>query len=86
VGVAGKVFTAVAEAGVNVRMISQGASEINISFVAHEDEVAAAVRHLHEVFFESGAAVVERRAAASVKAGASVMAARNRAQARQRVN
>src|SRR5580698_6022753 len=32
-GIAASVFTTVAAAGVNIRMISQGASEINISFV-----------------------------------------------------
>ena len=38
-GIAASVFTTVAEAGVNVRMISQGASEINISFVIKESDV-----------------------------------------------
>ena len=32
-------------------MISQGASEINISFVIEEDDVDETVRTLHEVFF-----------------------------------
>src|SRR5437764_3720238 len=50
-GVAASVFNTVAEAGVNIRMISQGASEINISFVVSEDEVPKAVRRLHEYFF-----------------------------------
>jgi aspartate kinase len=52
-GVLAKVFTAVAEGGINVRMVSQGASEINISFVIEEDDVAEAVRRLHARFFES---------------------------------
>jgi aspartate kinase len=50
-GIAASVFNAVAEAQVNVRMISQGASEINISFVVSESDVPRAVRHLHEHFF-----------------------------------
>jgi len=50
-GIAASVFNTVAEAGVNVRMISQGASEINISFVISEADVAKAVHHLHEHFF-----------------------------------
>jgi aspartate kinase len=54
-GVLAKVFTAVAEGGVNVRMVSQGASEINISFVIEEADVAEAVRHLHARFFETPA-------------------------------
>ncbi len=48
-GIAGKVFTAVQH--VNVRMISQGASEINMSFMIEEDDVPEAVRSLHEAFF-----------------------------------
>jgi aspartate kinase len=50
-GIAASVFNTVAEANVNVRMISQGASEINISFVVSESDVPKAVRHLHEHFF-----------------------------------
>ena len=50
-GVAASVFNTVAESGVNIRMISQGASEINISFVVQESDVPKAVRHLHDHFF-----------------------------------
>ena len=50
-GVAGKVFTAVGH--VNVRMISQGASEINMSFMIEEEDVEEAVRALHAAFFSS---------------------------------
>jgi aspartate kinase len=50
-GIAASVFNNVAEAGVNIRMISQGASEINISFVIQESDVPRAVRHLHGRFF-----------------------------------
>jgi aspartate kinase len=53
-GIAASVFNTVAEAGVNIRMISQGASEINISFVVSESDVPKAVRHLHEHFFPAG--------------------------------
>lgn len=48
-GIAGKVFTAVGH--VNVRMISQGASEINMSFMIEEEDVEEAVRALHQAFF-----------------------------------
>ncbi len=48
-GVAAKVFAALGD--INVRMISQGASEINITFVINEDDVPEAVRRLHSVFF-----------------------------------
>ncbi|ACO33167.1 MULTISPECIES: lysine-sensitive aspartokinase 3 [Acidobacterium] len=48
-GIAGRVFTAVKD--VNLRMISQGASEINMSFMIEEDDVEEAVRALHAEFF-----------------------------------
>jgi aspartate kinase len=58
-GIAASVFNTVAEAGVNIRMISQGASEINISFVIKESDVPRAVRHLHNRFFPSHGASVK---------------------------
>ncbi len=48
-GIAAQVFGALGD--INVRMISQGASEINITFVIDEDDVPEAVRRLHRVFF-----------------------------------
>ncbi|MCI0348130.1 MAG: aspartate kinase, partial [Acidobacteriales bacterium] len=48
-GVAAKLFSAIPE--VNVHMISQGASEINITFVIDEDEVEKTVQQLHRTFF-----------------------------------
>ncbi len=48
-GIAAKVFSAIGD--VNIRMISQGASEINISFVIDEADVPAVVTRLHEAFF-----------------------------------
>jgi aspartate kinase len=48
-GVAAQVFTALDD--INVRMISQGASEINITFVIDEADVPEAVRRLHKRFF-----------------------------------
>src|SRR5438067_2651263 len=50
-GIAASVFNTIASAGVNIRMISQGASELNISFVIRESDVPKAVRHLHAQFF-----------------------------------
>ncbi|MHA2060866.1 MAG: aspartate kinase [Candidatus Sifarchaeia archaeon] len=49
-GVAAKVFQAVAQKGVNVRMIAQGSSELNISFVVKEKDGGLAVRALHKAF------------------------------------
>jgi aspartate kinase len=48
-GIAGQVFGAISH--VNVRMISQGASEINMSFMIDEEDVEEAVRSLHAHFF-----------------------------------
>ena len=48
-GIAGQVFGAISH--VNVRMISQGASEINMSFMVNEEDVEEAVRSLHNKFF-----------------------------------
>ncbi|HEU5340343.1 lysine-sensitive aspartokinase 3 [Edaphobacter sp.] len=48
-GIAGRVFGAVSH--VNLRMISQGASEINMSFMIDEEDVEEAVRSLHQAFF-----------------------------------
>jgi aspartate kinase len=50
-GMAAQVFQAVRH--VNVRMISQGASEINMSFMIEEDDADEAVRSLHAAFFKN---------------------------------
>jgi aspartate kinase len=49
-GIAGRVFTAVAKQGINIRMIAQGSSEINISFVIKEKDRSKAVVALHNEF------------------------------------
>jgi aspartate kinase len=48
-GVAGRIFGSLRN--VNLRMISQGASEINVGVVVEEHDVAAAVSALHCEFF-----------------------------------
>lgn len=48
VGIAGKMFTTLAEAGINLEMISQGASEINISCVIDERDALKALNVLHQ--------------------------------------
>jgi len=57
IGVAASVFSVLAKNGVNVHMISQGASEINISFVVEEEDVPKAVKQLHAHFFSQEAVV-----------------------------
>jgi len=49
-GIAAQVFAAIRH--INVRMISQGASEINMSFMIEEDDADEAVRSLHAAFFK----------------------------------
>jgi len=53
IGTAARVFSAVAKVGVNVRMISQGASEINIAFLVDNNDIGSAVKTLHAEFFET---------------------------------
>ncbi len=49
-GVAARMFGAVARKGVNIHMIAQGSSELNISFVVKEVDGEKAVRAIHEEF------------------------------------
>ncbi len=53
VGVAGKFFSSLALAGVNIRAIAQGSSERNISAVIASSDAVKAERALHTVFFMS---------------------------------
>ena len=48
-GIAARVFGILTD--VNIRMISQGASEINLTFVIDENDVPAVVQRLHGAFF-----------------------------------
>jgi aspartate kinase len=49
-GVAAKVFGAVAKHGINVIMITQGSSELNLAFVVNDSDCDEAVRALHDEF------------------------------------
>jgi len=49
-GVAARVFNAVAKQGINVRMIAQGSSELNISFVVKEKDSEKAIQAIHKEF------------------------------------
>ena len=67
VGIAASIFATIAAAGINVHMISQGASEINVGFVIEDNDVPEAVRQLHRVFFEAASSThVDVRPLASV--------------------
>lgn len=44
-------FDALADEGINVQMISQGASKVNISIIVDQDEAERAVKILHAAYF-----------------------------------
>lgn len=48
-----KAFHVMRTNGVNVQMISQGASKVNISLIVNDNEAEQCVRALHKSFFES---------------------------------
>lgn len=50
-GIAADIFAALKSASVNVLMISQGASKINIALMIDNRDIEAAVRALHKTFF-----------------------------------
>ncbi|MBI2126865.1 MAG: aspartate kinase [Thaumarchaeota archaeon] len=54
-GVASRLFGAVAKKHINVRMIAQGSSELNISFVVSESDCDEVVRTIHDEFKLSAA-------------------------------
>ena len=49
-GVASRIFNTQAKNGINIRMIAQGSSELNISFVVKEHDGKAAVQAIHDEF------------------------------------
>ncbi|CAN6165888.1 unnamed protein product [Urochloa humidicola] len=54
-----KAFNVLRRNGVNVQMISQGASKVNISLVVHDSEAKQCVQALHSAFFENGFSEVD---------------------------
>lgn len=53
IGVAGKMFNALAKNGINIRAIAQGSSELNISAVVGKVSEKKAINALHDAFFLS---------------------------------
>jgi aspartate kinase len=49
-GTAGRTFSALGKAGINVMMITQGSSEVNISFIVRQQDGPRAVKVLHDEF------------------------------------
>lgn len=52
VGTAGRMFSSLAQGGINIEMISQGASEINISCVIREEDAEKGLQVVHRMFLE----------------------------------
>lgn len=57
-GVAGKLFSALGKEGINIVAISQGSSELNISFVINSVDEEKALNLIHDAFFLSEASTV----------------------------
>jgi aspartokinase/homoserine dehydrogenase 1 len=51
-GISGRLFSALGKNGVNIRAISQGSSERNITAVINSADVKKAINVIHEAFFE----------------------------------
>lgn len=51
-GTAGRIFSALAHANVNVRMIDQGSSELNIIIGVSDDDFENAIRAVYKIFVE----------------------------------
>jgi len=73
-GMAAQVFQAIRH--INMRMISQGASEINMSFMVEESDADEAVRSLHAAFFTDPDPVIFDVTARLAKAGEPVESVR----------
>jgi len=50
-GVTARIFTTLSDAGVTTRMISVGATKINVSFLVDDEDVEPSVKALHAAFF-----------------------------------
>ena len=57
-GIAGRLFSSLGKAGINVLVIAQGSSERNISFVIEEKDHALALRTIHAAFLTGRASAV----------------------------
>ena len=52
-GTAGRVFSALAHANVNIRMIDQGSSELNIIIGVHNQDFEAAINAIYSIFVDT---------------------------------
>ena len=49
-GTAGRIFSALAHANINVKMIDQGSSELNIIIGVENDDFEAAIKAIYDIF------------------------------------
>ena len=49
-GTAGRIFSALAHARINVKMIDQGSSELNIIIGVKEEDFERAIRAIYDIF------------------------------------
>ena len=52
-GTAGRIFSALAHANINVRMIDQGSSELNIIIGVSNDDFDDAIKAIYDIFVET---------------------------------
>ena len=52
-GTAGRIFSALAHAGINIKMIDQGSSELNIIIGVSNDDFEAATKSIYDIFVET---------------------------------
>jgi aspartate kinase len=53
-GVAGRVFSALGREKINIELITQGASEINITLMVKKDQLDKAIKAIHAEFIKNG--------------------------------
>ena len=49
-GTAGRIFSALAHANVNVKMIDQGSSELNVIIGVKNEDFEAAIKAIYDIF------------------------------------
>ena len=52
-GTAGRIFSALAHADINVKMIDQGSSELNIIIGVSNDDFEQAIKAIYDIFVET---------------------------------
>ncbi|GAB2021618.1 aspartate kinase [Pseudolactococcus yaeyamensis] len=53
IGVTARAASALAKAGINIEMLSQGSSEVSVMFIVKSDQENAAIKALYQAFFEA---------------------------------